>query len=155
MRRMGRWIGGVALILATTCLMGFAAPSALAGSRQPDVYRHQMLAATNDSRVVHHKGRLSLDDRMSALAERHSAQMAKAGYLFHTSNVGAYLSDTPWHAWGENIGYMPGGNVSDLQKAFMRSPVHRDNILNGAFRHVAIGTVYQGGTLWVTVFFYG
>ena len=23
------------------------------------------------------------------------------------------LSDTPWHAWGENIGFMPGGNVSD------------------------------------------
>jgi uncharacterized protein YkwD len=92
---------------------------------------------------------------MSALAERHSAEMAKRGYLFHTSNVSTYLRGVSWHAWGENVGYMRGGDVHILQKAFMHSPVHRENILNGAFRHVAVGTVYNNGRLWVTVFFYG
>jgi uncharacterized protein YkwD len=155
MRRLRISIVGVTLILATTSLLGAAAPSALAGARGRDVHRHQMLTATNGSRLTHNLGRLSLNAQISALAERHSAEMAKRGSLFHTANVGKYLAGVSWHTWGENIGYTQTGNVSDLQKAFMQSPVHRENILNGAYRHVAIGTVERGGTLWVTVFFYG
>jgi len=155
MRRLRISTVGVTLILTATTLMGAAAPSALAGSRERDVYRHQMLTATNGSRLTHHMGHLSLDASMSALAKRHSAEMAKRGYLFHTSNVGTYLAGVSWHAWGENVGYTQGGNVSKLQKAFMHSPEHRDNILNGAYKHVAIGTVSRDGTLWVTVFFFG
>ena len=155
MRRLCRSIVGVTLILATTTLSGAIAPPALAGPRQRDAFRHQMLTVTNGSRLAHHVGSLSLNARISALAQRHSAQMAKRGYLFHTSNVGTYLAGVSWHAWGENVGYTQGGAVSDLQKAFMQSPVHRDNILNGAYRHVAIGTVSRDGSLWVTVFFYG
>lgn len=155
MRRLRISIVGVTLILATTTLMGGAAPSAMAGPRQRDTFRHQMLKATNGSRLTHRVGRLSLNARISALAVRHSAEMAKRGYMFHTSNVGTYLAGVSWHAWGENVGYTPGGAVSELQKAFMQSPVHRDNILNGAYKHVAIGTVSRDGTLWVTVFFYG
>ena len=155
MRRLRISMVGVALILVTTSLLGTAAPSALAGARQQDVARRQMLEATNGSRLSHHVGDLSLNAQMSALAEHHSAEMAKRGYLFHTPNVGTYLAGVSWRTWGENIGYTQGGTVSELQKAFMHSPVHRDNILNGAYRHVAIGTVSRDGTLWVTVFFYG
>ena len=155
MRRLRISMVGIALILVTTSLLGTAGPSALAGGRQQDVARHPMLKATNGSRLSHHVGDLSLNAQMSALAEHHSAEMAKRGYLFHTSNVGTYLADVSWRTWGENVGFTQGGTVSELQKAFMHSPEHRDNILNGAFRHVAIGTVSRDGTLWVTVFFYG
>ena len=41
-------------------------------------------------------------------------------------------------AWGENIGWTTG-DIADLQRAFMRSPVHRENILDGRFRRVAVG----------------
>ena len=37
----------------------------------------------------------------------------------------------------------------------MHSPVHRANILNRGFTHVAVGAIHRDGVLWVTVFFYG
>ena len=80
--------------------------------------------------------------------------MAHAGKLFHTTDVSVYLDGIDWHAWGENVGYTPG-DVAGLQQAFIDSPPHRENILNGAFQQVAIGAVRVDGTLWVTVFFYG
>jgi uncharacterized protein YkwD len=79
--------------------------------------------------------------------------MARGGELFHTSDVDVYLHGIAWHTWGENVGYTPR-NVASIQAAFMDSPPHRSNVLNRAFREVAIGAVRVNGTLWVTVFFY-
>ena len=45
--------------------------------------------------------------------------------------------------------------MRDLQRAFMASPPTASNILDGRFRHVAIGAVGSTAELWVTVFFYG
>ena len=97
---------------------------------------------------------LTLNRELSVIARRHSLAMSKAGTLFHTSNVDVYLHGMTWHIWGENVGYTPQ-DVASLQQAFMDSPPHRDNILNRAFTHVAVGSVRVDGTLWVTVFFYG
>jgi uncharacterized protein YkwD len=81
--------------------------------------------------------------------------MARAGELYHTSDPAHfYLHGIHWSTWGENVGYT-AGSVDDMQQAFMDSPPHKANILNGAFRHVAIGAVRVDGYLWVTVFFYG
>jgi uncharacterized protein YkwD len=56
--------------------------------------------------------------------------------------------------WGENVG-VTTGSVAHLESMFMHSPVHRANILNPGFSHVAVGAIRSGGKLWVTVFFYG
>jgi len=114
----------------------------------------QLFKLTNASRGRFGLPSLRLDRDMSVVARRHSAAMARAGELFHTSNVDVYLHGIHWHAWGENVGYTPG-DLASIQTAFMQSPPHRENILNHAFGHVAIGTVRVDGTLWVTVFFYG
>jgi uncharacterized protein YkwD len=114
----------------------------------------QVFKATNASRVASHLAGLHLNREMSQVARRHSLAMAQADKLFHTTDVNVYLDGVEWHAWGENVGYTPAG-VASLQGAFMNSPPHRENILNGAFHQVAIGAVRVDGTLWVTVFFYG
>ena len=114
----------------------------------------QVFKATNASRAGSRLAALRLNRAMSQVARRHSLAMARAGELFHTTDVSVYLNGVAWHAWGENVGYTPGG-VGSLQQAFMDSPPHRENILNGAFHQVAIGAVRVDGTLWVTVFFYG
>ncbi|MEP6973543.1 MAG: CAP domain-containing protein [Actinomycetota bacterium] len=114
----------------------------------------QVFKATNASRTRSHLANLQLNRAMSLVARRHSLAMARAGELFHTTDVSVYLDGVEWHAWGENVGYTPG-DVASLQNAFMNSPPHRENILNRAFHQVAIGAVRVGGTLWVTVFFYG
>ena len=114
----------------------------------------QLFKLTNASRGRFGLPSLQLNRQMSLVARKHSEAMARAGELFHTSDVDVYLHGIDWHAWGENVGYTPG-DVASIQTAFMHSAPHRENILSHSFRHVAIGTVRVGGTLWVTVFFYG
>jgi uncharacterized protein YkwD len=114
----------------------------------------QMLKATNASRGRFELPTLRLNRELSLIARRHSLAMARNDRLFHTTDVDVYLQGITWHVWGENVGYTPG-DVDSLEKAFMNSTEHRDNILNRAFHHVAIGAVRVDGTLWVTVFFYG
>jgi uncharacterized protein YkwD len=114
----------------------------------------QLFRATNASRGSFDVSKLELNRELSVIARRHSMAMARSGELFHTSDVDIYLHGIDWHIWGENVGYT-SQDVSSMEQAFMDSPPHRSNILNGAFRQVAIGSVRVDGTLWVTVFFYG
>ena len=114
----------------------------------------RLFQATNDSRGRFDVPKLRLNRELSVIARRHSLAMARSGELFHTGNVDVYLHGIEWHTWGENVGYT-GGDVESMEKAFMDSPPHRGNILNRAFRQVAIGSVRVDGTLWVTVFFFG
>ena len=143
-----------ALAIAAALLFALVPAGATAGTGQ---YRERwmMKRETNASRLYHDMRRLDLHDRLSDLARRHSLAMARKGSLFHTANPSSYyLKGIGWSTWGENVG-VTGGSVDDLQRAFMHSPPHRANVLNRAFRHVAIGAVRVDGALWVTVFFYG
>lgn len=114
----------------------------------------QLFRATNASRGRFDVPKLQLNRELSLIARHHSQAMARSGDLFHTSDVDVYLHGIAWHVWGENVGYT-SQDVTSMEQAFMDSPPHRSNILNGAFREVAIGSVRVDGTLWVTVFFYG
>jgi uncharacterized protein YkwD len=114
----------------------------------------QLLKLTNAARERRGLTKLQLDREASRIARRHSAAMAAAGELFHTTDVTPYLDGIDWHRWGENVGYTPG-SVDGLQDAFMDSEPHRHNVLEPGFRRVAIGTVRVDGVLWVTLFFYG
>jgi uncharacterized protein YkwD len=118
-------------------------------------YAWQLFRATNHSRLGHGVHRLSLDRDASIFAVKHSSAMARRNTLFHSSDPSVYLSGVGrWSRWGENIGWTTG-DMGSLQRAFMHSPVHRANILDGRFRHVAIGAVKDGKKIWVTLFFYG
>jgi uncharacterized protein YkwD len=111
--------------------------------------RDAMLRATNTSRLNHEVRRVRIQDAISKLAREHSLAMATSGALFHTEDPArTYLRGIDWTTW------VTPGTIADLQAAFMRSPGHRANILNKAFRHVAIGAVRRDGVLWVTVFFW-
>jgi uncharacterized protein YkwD len=143
------------LALVALLVAGLAISTAAPAGASVDPARRPMKRETNESRLANGVRRVDLRSRMSDLARRHSRRMARKGDLFHTRNpAGYYLEGVSWSAWGENVGYT-SGTVSRMQRAFMRSPGHRANVLNRGFRHVAIGTVRRGGVLWVTVFFYG
>ena len=58
-----------------------------------------------------------------------------------------------WNVAGENVG--AGGSMRALFDAFMKSDVHRDNILGRGFRRVGIGVYAHDGFLWVTLIFVG
>ena len=87
------------------------------------------------------------------MADEHSRQMASAGQIFHTASLGSKLTFVSWSVAGENVG--AGGSMRALFDAFMKSDVHRDNILGRGFRRVGIGVYAHDGYLWVTLIFVG
>ena len=139
----------MALVVAGALVTGPGTGSALASTD-----RHTMLTLTNESRARHDRAALKFDRQLSSYAQRHSRQMARRGKLVHTRDMADKLKGIRWHTWGENIGESPT-TLEELQQAFMDSKLHRKNILNRAFHHVAIGVVQVKGTYWVTVIFYG
>ena len=96
---------------------------------------------------------LALNEFVSNIARSHSAQMARAGRIYHSnlSSVGSRISG--WRVLGENVGMGPDLRV--LNQAFMNSPGHRANLLCKCFRYVGIGVVQSGRTYFVTHIFYG
>jgi uncharacterized protein YkwD len=153
--RTGTRIGRTILVatVVATLLAGLVSVAQAGDGKYRD--RWLMKKATNASRLNHERRRVDLSRALSELARKHSLAMARNGDLFHTANPSKYyLQGRKWHYWGENVG-VTGGSAGGLEKAFMASAPHRANILNGTFRHVAIGAVRKDGMLWVTVFFWG
>jgi uncharacterized protein YkwD len=161
---MGRAIG---VVLFAVLLVGII-PAAQAKPVNPRAVRarhHHVCAAgnpsgwalymeTNQAREDHQVHALTVNRRLSNLARRHSRAMATERRMYHTPDPSVYLDGLSWNSWGENVGYTTG-ETTDVQRAFMQSLVHRHNILNGGFQHVAVGSVRVDGILWVTLFFYG
>jgi uncharacterized protein YkwD len=112
-----------------------------------------MRTLINETRTLYKRIGLRLNSRLSLVAQRHSARMAKLNRLHHNPNLVKDVGDMPWKILGENVGV--GSTVNTLHKAFMNSPSHRANILRSAYRLVGIGVLSSGGRTWVTVVFYG
>jgi uncharacterized protein YkwD len=145
-------VAAVVVLLAVGMLVSSLGTTASAGEV---TRRERLLRLTNEARVEHDRSRVSLVDRLSHYAKRHSEAMADAGYLFHSDSslLQRVLAPYDWSIGGENVGV--GESVDSLQAAFMASKVHRENILRSSFDHTAIGMVRRNGSLWVTVIFYG
>ena len=153
MRKFVQLGATVAIVAALIGLLP-SAPAFAGSSRYKE--RHEMLVRTNQSRDAFGRSDVAINRHISKLVRRHSVWMASTGKFQHTKHPASdYLQGVPWHCWGENIA-VSGGTMRDVQKAFMRSPEHKANILNSCYRHVAIGVFRDAhGDAWVTVFFYG
>lgn len=82
-------------------------------------------------------------------ARRHAARMAAEETIFHNKNLGDITDG--WKLLGENVGR--GGNIETLHQAFMKSPGHRDNLLNPVFDGVGVGVVWSEGVPYVVEVF--
>lgn len=107
-----------------------------------------MINRARDDRSV---GSLSLSERLSRRAHRHSEEMADAGTLFH-SCLSCSGRRSP-SAMGENVGV--GDSLQAVHNALMDSSSHRENILSSAYQRVGVGIVKRGGRVWVTELFAG
>lgn len=132
---------GVAGLILALVLVSVA-PSA----RATTTAERAVHAMINEARANSGLGPLTLSERLSRIAHRHSKQMANSGTLFHTC-----LCGIGGRRLAENVGY--GANRVAVQEQLMASPPHRANIL-GKFRRVGVGVVRQGGLAWVTQIFY-
>jgi uncharacterized protein YkwD len=113
--------------------------------------RAATLCLINHERAVHGDSPLSENTHLVAAAQGHSEDMVSRNYFSHTTPTGeafntrilatGYVQSNQAYELGENIdcatSYLatPAATVS----AWMNSPDHRENILNGEYRDSGIG----------------
>ncbi len=134
------------MLVAALATVGLGA-SALADSGSEQAF----LSAINATRAQNGLPALQVDSGLRSFARKHSADMAAAGNIYHSSNSELQgAAGSGWKKLGENVGR--GGSVSSLHDAFLASPAHKANIL-GDYNYVGIGTDTSTGYLYVTVVF--
>jgi len=111
-----------------------------------------LIDLTNQSRTGNGELALAKSSVLETAAGLKANDMAQKSYFAHTSPDGV----TPWH-WFAVAGYnfiYAGENLainfnesSDVENAWLASPTHRANILNGQFTEIGIATkdgMYNG-----------
>ncbi len=107
---------------------------------------------TNKERDTESLGTLKRNDVLDAAAKLKAEDMAQYEYFAHYSPTGV----SPWH-WFDAVSYdyvNAGENLavhftdsSDVVDAWMDSPTHRANIMNGNYTEIGVGTAkgeYKG-----------
>ena len=97
-------------------------------------YEAQVIQQINYQRVKYHRGRLTAGSCADVYAERWGAYLARTGTFYHQSMYPI----------------LARGNVSVARfiTAWMLSPGHRANILDGRLTRIGVGAVYVRGQ-WV------
>ncbi len=105
-----------------------------------------LIDLTNESRIASNEVPLLKNEKLTRAAQLKGEDMAAKEYFSHDSPEGI----TPWH-WFKEVGYTflyAGENLAidftkaeDVEEAWLKSPKHRANILNGEFREIGIATV--------------
>ena len=154
------------LILAAllVCVVALAAPAGAAAggcanaSASPSSVSSSAAVKTTvclvnrqrSSRGLH---RVRLNGRLSKAAARHARDMVERRYFSHVSPSGStflrrikrtgYIAGAQAWSAGENLAWGSGPRATprSIVRAWMRSPKHRANILNGRFREVGIAVV--------------
>ena len=102
---------------------------------------------TNKERKDHSLPPLSLSPDLSRLARLHSQDMAKDQRLSHLSSSGksyeGRLADAGFYhiSLGENVAFSETFVAEFAHQGLMKSPEHRENILNPSFDQIGIGVV--------------
>lgn len=139
-------------IVGTLGALTFYARAVLPTGQMAAVITSSLVDLANDDRGEKNLGELQVNPLLVAAAQAKANDMARKGYFAHTSPDGrsswSWLKDAGYsfsHA-GENLAVNFSDSV-DVEKAWMNSPTHRANILNGNFTEVGIATAvgeYKG-----------
>ncbi len=118
----------------------------------------QMFNDLNSQRVKNGVAPLSLDSKISTVAEAYAMDMWKRQYFSHYNPEGQTVVDRfsiagiPYQIVGENLALAP--TEQSAMAGLMNSPGHRANILDSEFHKVGIGVVDNGiyGKIFVQEF---
>jgi hypothetical protein len=111
-----------------------------------------LLTLINQARAEAGLQALQLDNRLGKAATDHARLMSQRGQLSHQfpgepDLAGRLAPEIRLDRAGENVVY--DVTVQGAHEAFMGSPLHRINVLNGAYDSVGIGLVETGGVIYV------
>lgn len=135
---------------AAQCKGADLSPSQL----KKDRAEHILLCLINEERADHGLSSLKKETAQSKAARRHTKLMVRQRCFSHQcSGEGdlvsrvqrtSYLPCNCYWGVGENLAYGEGseGSPRSLFHAWMNSPEHRANIVNGRYEHIGIGVVW-------------
>lgn len=155
LRALCRRVGAVVvMLLAIGPAVIMTAPSAQAYNNSAAVtnaYEARLEYLVNVQRTRYGRARLALAACPERYAESWASYLAVTGRFYHR-DMTAYLNGCKASRVAENIAR---GNVSadTMVAAWMASPGHRANILNGQLTKVGTGAVYYRGQWTVTMSF--
>jgi uncharacterized protein YkwD len=119
------------------------------GSLYLNAQEKRTLQLHNQTRAERGLGRLCVHPALTRAARSHSLEMIERDYMSHNSYNGESVDARlrrfgyDWGTYGENVAWGSAGSYASPEtrfKAWMKSPGHRANILNGNFREIGIGT---------------
>lgn len=144
----------LALLLATSApAQTFTADPAAEAQRIP-----AMVEAMNAERRSRDLAPLTPDDALAEAAMTHAREMARRGYLSHTSKDGRDMAERVLNAGfdycfaAENIAFGQR-DVAETVTAWMNSPGHRKNLLSPEATRAGAAMAEAGGRrYWVAVY---
>jgi|SRR5690625_1293423 len=125
-------------------------------SQQLSQYENEVVTLTNQERSKNGLAPLQIDEELSVVAREKSHDMSTRNYFDHNSPTYGSPFDMmqsygiSYRAAGENIA-KGQRTPQEVVNAWMNSPGHRANILNGSFTHIGVGFVEQGNH-WTQMF---
>jgi uncharacterized protein YkwD len=144
---------GLTLIIAGVFTYSvFIQKNLLASDNVAAIIASKLIELSNDNRADESIGDLTENALLVKAAQAKANDMAARGYFAHTTPDGK----EPWHfisaagydylTAGENLA-MNFSDSEDVVRAWMRSPSHKENILNSRFTEIGIATAkgeYEG-----------
>src|SRR5687768_3756533 len=132
MHRMGRRLLAGVTLAAMVCTLSLVTGVGLGASSASDGDADAFVSAINSSRSGAGAGTLTPAADLVSVANEHAAAMAARGSIYHNPSLGQQV--TNWEVVGENVGVGP--DVATLHQAFLDSPAHKANILDGRYAEV-------------------
>lgn len=122
--------------------------------------KQEAFTLLNKDRTANGLPALTLNSKLTSLADDYAADMIKRSYFSHYNPEGESPFDRmdkagiTYTSAGENLAI--NTSVAAAQTAFMNSSGHRANILNSSFTEVGIGVVHSSdGSVYVVQEFIG
>ncbi|MGY5075474.1 CAP domain-containing protein [Streptomyces sp. G7(2002)] len=118
-------------------------------------FAQKVVELVNAQRAQHGCGPLTVDPRIQKAAQAHSDDMAARNYYEHNTPEGVdpgtrmTKAGFPWSSWAENIFKSPKDPATAVD-GWMKSPGHRDNILNCSYKSTGVGVNLSGNGPWWT-----
>ncbi|WP_274557737.1 CAP domain-containing protein [Streptomyces spiramyceticus] len=115
----------------------------------------QVIEMVNTERDKHGCSPVTSNAKLQAAAQRHSDDMAARNFYDHTNPDGAGPGERitaagyRWTTYGENI-YKSPQDARTAMDGWMKSPGHRGNILNCAFKEIGVGINLSSNGPWWT-----
>lgn len=148
----GATLAGFAFVIGSIFLISSLQNFLLQTNQFASVVSSVLVDLTNGDRVANNLGGLTVNATLVKAAQAKADDMAAKSYFAHRSPEGL----DSWY-WFEQAGYdyqHAGENLAvdfsdstDVERAWMNSPTHRENILNGKYTEIGIATAsgyYQG-----------